>query len=244
MGLLVDGVREIRRIRENRLEVVPGFMRRRGALDPVENVYRLDDGTRMVSLLSVQVLMEESNIAQIFDGENLGEDLSTASEEGEQDMNQSDGGNDPQLVIFRLAGGEYGVPILDVLEIVRRPDKMTKVPNSDDQIDGVMNLRGSPVPVLDLRSCLGIERSTPTERQRILIFAQGSGKVGFVVDGVREVLVVPKASVGEAPPMSVEQRKIMGKLATLDEGKRLVMIVNSNELLSPGERERIRALVA
>lgn len=101
------------------------------------------------------------------------------------------------LVTFNL-GEQYGVPINQVQEIVR-VGAITKVPNSPPFMDGVINLRGRVLPVLNLRKRLGIEEKPVTKASRIIVTEVGPKVIGLLVDAVSHVVKVPTESIDEAP---------------------------------------------
>jgi purine-binding chemotaxis protein CheW len=103
-----------------------------------------------------------------------------------------------QLVSFKIGDEEFGVEILKVQEINRMLD-VTRVPNAPEYVDGVINLRGKVIPIIDLRRRLGMERKEHDKNTRIVVVELSGKVVGFVVDAVSEVLRIPK-SVTEPPP--------------------------------------------
>jgi purine-binding chemotaxis protein CheW len=103
-----------------------------------------------------------------------------------------------QLVSFKIGEEEFGVDILKVQEINRMLE-VTRVPNSPNYVEGVINLRGKVIPVVDLRMRLGMEQKEHDKHTRIIVMELSGRVVGFVVDAVNEVLRIPR-SVTEAPP--------------------------------------------
>ena len=106
-----------------------------------------------------------------------------------------------QLVSFNIGEEEFGVDILKVQEINRMLD-VTRVPNAPEYVDGVINLRGKVIPIIDLRRRFGMERKEHDKNTRIVVVELNGKVVGFVVDAVREVLRIPR-SVTEPPPQIV-----------------------------------------
>ena len=104
------------------------------------------------------------------------------------------------LVTFTL-GEEYGVPIHQVQEIIR-VSGVTKVPNSPPYMDGVINLRGRILPVLNLRKRLNLVPRDTGRAARIVVTEVGEKVIGLLVDGVSHVVKMPSESV-EAPPEEV-----------------------------------------
>ena len=98
---------------------------------------------------------------------------------------------DEQFIIFRLGEQEYGLPIAAVDEIARPPEQIARLAQGAGFVDGVMNLRGTVVPIIDLRRRFELASKEPAGGRRILVLALGGGKTGFMVDGVSEVMRVP-----------------------------------------------------
>lgn len=103
-----------------------------------------------------------------------------------------------QLVSFNLDEEEFGVDILKVREI-NKMLQITRVPNSPHYVEGVINLRGRIIPVVDLRAKVGLEKKSYNKDTRIIVVEIADKTIGFIVDKVSEVLRIPK-NVTEAPP--------------------------------------------
>ncbi|MGA7648101.1 MAG: chemotaxis protein CheW [Terriglobales bacterium] len=107
------------------------------------------------------------------------------------------------IVGFRVGRETYGVPITALHEIVRVPE-ITAVPDAPDYLEGVINLRGKIVSVVDLRKRFG-QRSTELDRRsRILVVEHGGRLVGMIVDSASEVLKIPESEIESAPAMMQE----------------------------------------
>ncbi|MFZ6031787.1 MAG: chemotaxis protein CheW [Melioribacter sp.] len=139
-----------------------------------------------------------------------------------------------QLVSFLIGEEEYGVDILLVQEIIRMME-ITKVPNAPDFVDGVVNLRGRIIPVIDLRTKLGMARKEHDKNTRIIVVEVAGKTVGFIVDAVTEVLRIP-ANITEPPPdivagVNAEFIKAVGKL-----DDRLLILIDLEKILSTQEK--------
>ena len=106
-----------------------------------------------------------------------------------------------QLVSFKIGEEEFGVDILKVQEI-NRMLQITKVPNAPSFVKGVVNLRGRIIPVVDLRSRLGMPSIEFNSKTRIVVVELENRTVGFIVDEVSEVLRIPR-DITEPPPAMV-----------------------------------------
>jgi len=101
---------------------------------------------------------------------------------------------DYQVVGFRIGNETYGVRIGSVREIVRVPE-ITSVPNAPDAIEGVINLRGKIIPVMDLRKRFGIEAVQPDKKNRILVVELENKLLGLIVSSASEVLKIPPSEI-------------------------------------------------
>lgn len=105
-----------------------------------------------------------------------------------------------QLVSFKIEDEEFGIDILKVQEI-NKMLKITKVPNAPVFVDGVVNLRGRIIPVIDLRTRLGMPRKEYDNKTRIVVVELDGNTIGFIVDEVSEVLRIPRNITEPPPPM-------------------------------------------
>jgi purine-binding chemotaxis protein CheW len=105
-----------------------------------------------------------------------------------------------QVVSFRLGTEEYGVDISQVQEIIRMVE-ITHVPRAPHFMEGVINLRGQLIPIIDLRTRFSMPRTGHTKSTRIVVTEIGSKRVGIVVDSVSEVINIPIEQVEDAPDM-------------------------------------------
>ncbi len=142
--------------------------------------------------------------------------------------NHSD--NQIQLVSFTVGEELFAVDILSVQEINRMLE-LTKVPQSPDGIEGVINLRGRIIPVLDLRVQFKIPPSPHDEHTRIIVVEVQGNTIGFIVDSVHEVLRISYSVIEPAPQMgtSIDSSYVSG-VAKLDEN--LLILLDLERLLS------------
>jgi purine-binding chemotaxis protein CheW len=145
-----------------------------------------------------------------------------------------------QLVCFRMGGEEFALSIMRVREIVR-PLRIVRVPRAPSFVEGVVNLRGAILPVIDLRARLRLARSDDDRRTRFLVVALGRSMVVFVVDEVHEVLRAELGQVLAAPEMVrvVDASYLLGVLPV---GDRLVMLLHPERVLSAAETDELRRL--
>ncbi|MBM4107518.1 MAG: chemotaxis protein CheW [Phycisphaerae bacterium] len=166
----------------------------------------------------------------------------TRPSERDAESRAGTGADQLQLVTFDVADEEFAVDILAVREI-NRMMTLTRVPQSPPEVEGVINLRGKIIPVLDLRRRFGMPAGERTERSRIIVVEVNGRVLGFIVDGVHEVLRISGDIVEPAPAMvcSIDSEFIegVGKL-----NDRLIILLNLGKLFgadTPGADSRLAA---
>lgn len=262
VGVVMDTVNEVLRVARSSVAAMPGLLARDGNLSDISEICRLDGGRRLVSIISARNMFRHSAIQEALttvptmsDKQERAAQERAAQDRAAQDRTGGDRGADAerdddsnddeeQLVVFRLGKEEFGVPIDSVQEIVRVPDQLTHVPKAPAAVEGVINLRGVVLPVIDLRRRLGLEQVERSDRQRIMVFLIDAVRTGFIVDSVAEVLKVHKAAIEPAPRLSGEQAKLLARMANLEQQKRMVQLIEPMHLLARDDLDRLAALAA
>ncbi len=134
-----------------------------------------------------------------------------------------------QLVTFTLEKQEYAVNILNVQEI-NRITEITRVPNAPAFVEGVINLRGKVIPVINLRKKFGLHGKDSDDASRVIIMDIQGVTYGLVVDSVSEVLRIPSDVVEPPPPMASSTGSIFIKgIAKLE--NRLIILIDIDRLM-------------
>ena len=139
-----------------------------------------------------------------------------------------------ELVAFTIDAEEFAIDIASVHEI-NRAVEITRIPNAPDHVQGVINLRGKIVPIVDMRGLLGFEPKEACATSRVIVVEAGGGMMlGFLVDAVSEVVRLPQAAVDEPPTFSsgVASRYIDG-VGKVDD--RLLILLNLRAMFPPSE---------
>ncbi|MGO9590757.1 MAG: chemotaxis protein CheW [Candidatus Acidiferrales bacterium] len=142
-----------------------------------------------------------------------------------------------QVVGFRIGRETFGLPISMVREIVRVPE-ITSVPNAPDYIEGVINLRGRIIPIVDLRKRFGDKAFEANKKNRIVVVEMESRVIGLIVHSASEVLRIPPSEI-EAPHNVFQEGELnyitgVGKL-----NGRLVILLDLSRILQRGELRRL-----
>ncbi|HEX5425450.1 MAG TPA: chemotaxis protein CheW [Candidatus Acidoferrales bacterium] len=145
---------------------------------------------------------------------------------------------DLQVVGFRIGRETFGLPIAMVREIVRVPE-ITSVPNVPDYVEGVINLRGRIIPVIDLRKRFGQKTLDPDKRNRIVVVEVDTRALGLLVHSASEVLKVPPSEV-ESPQNVFQEGELSYVSGVAKLNGRLVILINLPRLLQAGELRAIQ----
>jgi purine-binding chemotaxis protein CheW len=145
-----------------------------------------------------------------------------------------------QIACFRLMDDLYAVDIMRIKEIIR-PQRLTNLPKAPPFIEGVINLRGSVIPVVDLRKRFEMPARTDGSSTRLLIVRLASQTIGLVVDDVTEVITVPASDIKPPPAVSdgLIADHLLGVCLSADV---LVMLLDIDRLLSTNEVTALGAL--
>jgi purine-binding chemotaxis protein CheW len=130
------------------------------------------------------------------------------------------------------------IPIMQVQEIIK-PPAVTRIPNMPDFLEGIINLRGKIIPIVDMRKRFRLEQREKTEETRIIVVAIEGQSVGLVSDYVSDVIRLPKGSIDPVPSVvsQVESEYLSG-VGKVD--KRLIILLNIEKVLSALERTSLR----
>ncbi len=144
-----------------------------------------------------------------------------------------------QVVSFKLGSEEYGVDIAQVQEI-NRMVAVTHVPRAPQFMEGVINLRGQLIPIIDLRTRFAMPRAEHTKNTRIVVTEIGTKRVGMVVDSVSEVLRLPVDQIEDAPDMltGVDTEYIRGVGKVED---RLIILLDLGRIISGADKRELEA---
>jgi len=133
-----------------------------------------------------------------------------------------------QLVGFIVGEEEFSIPILSIQEIIK-PIPWTRVPQTPSYILGVFNLRGSVIPLIDLRSRFGLEVQKHTDETRFIVMKNGDDVAGFVIDRLTEAIRMPKHDIGPAPETISEAESMIDGVGK--QADRIVTILKVHKLL-------------
>lgn len=149
--------------------------------------------------------------------------------------NEEFGGELIQLVSFNLEKEEYGINVLMVREIIRMLN-ITRVPNTPHYVEGVINLRGKVIPIINLRKKFDLLDTDYDKRTRIMVMEVVGELMGFIVDEVSEVIRISEKEIQPPPPVvssGIEQECMAG---VINQAERLLVLLDLEKMFTADER--------
>jgi len=234
MGLTVDRVYEVLRVPVSSIFPPPQVIVSDSG-EKITGIVRLDNGKRIIMLMDLQDIISSQILDEI------------AKQDGGPEEELSDNGffmeqlDEEQMVVFRLADEQFGVRINQVQEITKL-SKITKVPRAPRYVEGVVNLRGDVIPVIDLRKRFELEGKEYNQFTRIIVSDLNKKKVGIIVDEVLEVLRVSRRYMEGAPDIVQDQniQRFLEGIANLSE--RMIMMLNLENILQANEWQKLAGI--
>jgi purine-binding chemotaxis protein CheW len=258
IGLAVDGTCAISRVDAASLDPVPPVLTRGLGEAHIEAICRLDGAGRLASILTVSRLFDDASAARIA------AQTSALEADGRPDEARNPAGPQAQFaeyerdaaeqcVVFQIDGAHYGVQIAAVDEVVRRPAALSRVPGAPVFLEGVMNLRGRALPVINQRLRLGVTAASPGEggQARVLVVTLDHGpqarqagdrlKAGFAVDSVTDVVWLTPRDWQPTPLLAAEGARSFDRVVTLAHDGRMILLIDPRVLLDDAERDMLAA---
>lgn len=149
--------------------------------------------------------------------------------------------DDRQVVLFKLMQEDYGLPIDKVREI-NRMRAITKLPNTPAFLEGILDLRGRIIPVVDLRKWFGFDVIEYQEETRIIVVDVAGRTVGIIVDAVHEVVRLDGAGIEPPPATFIMQGQLVEAIGKL--GNRLIILLDIDRLLSLEQVSQLKSVAS
>ena len=145
-----------------------------------------------------------------------------------------------QIVVAELAKEEYGIPIMQVQEIIKPPE-ITRIPNMPDFLEGIINLRGKIIPIIDLRKRFHLEEKGMTEETRVVVTNIEGQSIGLVADSVSDVIRLAQDSIDPIPSMMSQiDSEFLSGVGKLD--KRIIILLNIEKVFSDLEKASLKKI--
>jgi len=225
-GVIVDVVNEVLSIPVRSIEP-PSKIIAGETNNHLKGIGKLDNGKRLILLLNTGEVFDKMENKTLTDLSRDNTDSQDENLKGENIMS-----NDKQMVIFCIGDEEFAIDIMNVQEIIKMTD-ITEIPGTADFVEGVVNLRGGVLPVIDLRKRFSLEDREKTDSNRIVVANYNGTATGIIVDSVSEVLQLSEADVEPPPPVvsGIEASYIEG-IGKMNNGERFIIILELGRILN------------
>ena len=229
VGLLADRMRSIFPAEPYRIDKIPSVLSARaGGEAKISAIYRGEDGRRLVSVLAPEQLFREDVMRRL----KAGGGATAEADAGKADRR----GEEHQFLVFRLGDDEFGLPIEAVDEVARVPEQITRLPKTPKFLEGVVNLRGDVLPVVDQRRRFDMPAAAERAGRRLVVVRTERHRAGLIVDSVSDVLRCAADDIEPAPNLSNEAIKLVQGVINLEKAARMVLLLDPAELLTRAER--------
>jgi purine-binding chemotaxis protein CheW len=227
VGLIADRARAVISADPALIDPVPPVIQARtGGEARIKSIYRGEEGRRLISIVAPDLLFREDVMKRL-------REVRSASGPQPQ-INQTS--EERKFLVFRLGQAEFGLPVEAVVEVVRAPERVTRVPKAPKFLEGVINLRGAVVPVIDQRRRFDMPRLDEGEGRRLVVVQTGGHRAGLIVDSVSEVMRATADAIKDAPDLTEDIARLVHGVINLESEGRIILILDTAELLTRAER--------
>ena len=228
VGILVDRMQQVIRVLKATLENPPVILSSEKS-EALKSIVKIDEGKRIILLLNEKRVITSERIQEL---EGLNNNIENKLDEKLMSANVSSN-DEIQVVTFRLGKEEFGIGIEEVQEI-NRLNKITSVPQTQSFIEGVMNLRGNVIPVIELRKRFAMPLKEYDESTRVIIITIMGKLTGLIVDSVSEVLRLSKETIEPAPAIikTKAETEFLKGVCKLDKADRMILLLAVDKILT------------
>ena len=147
------------------------------------------------------------------------------------------------FLIFWLGDDEFGIPVESVDEVARMPEQITRVPRTPRFLEGVVNLRGEILPVIDQRRRFDMPQLEQGENRRLIVVKTQRHRAGLIVDSVSQVLRANESAIEATPNLTGEITRLVQGVVNIPKEERIILLLDAGELLTRAEQGLLDAFV-
>jgi purine-binding chemotaxis protein CheW len=234
VGLVADRARAILAADPRLIDPFPAVLAARtGGESRVRALYRGDAGRRLVSILAAEQLFREDVMQRLSAHPDQ-----SAMPDPDADVTHQ---HADTFLVFRLGHDEFALPIQAVDEVAHVPAQITRLPRTPEFLEGVINLRGSVLPVIDQRRRFDMPKREASEGRRLIVVRTEHHRAALIVDSVRDVLRVAADAVAPPPQLTEDIARLVRGVINLEHSGRIVLVLDADELLTRAERRVLDA---
>lgn len=229
VGLLADRARAILAADHSLIDPLPPVLAARtGGESRIQSIYRGEGGRRLVSILAPEQLFQKDVMQHLNSSPaTRAEAPDTASRAGDQEL---------IFLVFRLGDDEFGLPIDAVVEVAPVPEQVTRVPRTPRFLEGVVNLRGEVLPIIDQRRRFEMPAAAAGAGRRLVVVRTARHRAGLIVDSVSDVLRARASQVAPPPELTDATARLVHGVLNIEATGRLVLLLDPAELLTRAEQ--------
>jgi purine-binding chemotaxis protein CheW len=229
VGLLADRARAIIAADVTRVEPIPPALAvRTGGESRIRSIYRGEAGRRLISILSPEQLFREDVMQRLAANQQVQQTQRAGADAA--------AGEELIVLVFRLGDDEFGLPVDAVVEVAQVPAQITRVPKTPKFLEGVINLRGAVLPVVDQRRRFDMAKLDDTEKRRLIVVKTDRHRAGLIVDSVSDVLRARTGSVEPPPALTDATSRLVRGVINLEQSNRIILLLDPAELLTRAEQ--------
>lgn len=228
VGLVADDARSVLAADVECLDPIPPVLAARtGGESRIKSIYRVEGGRRLISILSPELLFREDVMHRLAaDGKDQKSQASTVESERRSEL---------IFLVFRLGDAEFGLPIDSIVEVAQVPAQITRLPKTPKFLEGIVNLRGDVLPVIDQRRRFDMPKSDQREGRRLVVIRTQRHRAGLIVDTVSDVLRVQADDISPPPDLTDAITRLVRGVINLDAADRMVLLLDPAEVLTQAE---------
>jgi purine-binding chemotaxis protein CheW len=230
IGLVADQARAIVAADPDLMDPIPPVIAARtGGESRIRSVYRGEGGRRLIAILSPEQMFREDVMRKLTAGRPEDQvPVAPFAAPRREDL---------IVLVFRLGEDEFGIPIDAVVEVAQVPAQITRVPKTPKFLEGVVNLRGEVLPVVDQRRRFDLPKLERTETRRLVVIKTERHRAGLIVDSVSDVLRTDRESLAPPPELTDEKTsRLVRGVINLEKLNRIVLLLDPTELLTRAEQ--------
>ncbi|PIB92324.1 chemotaxis protein CheW [Caulobacter sp. FWC2] len=236
LALLVDHVSVILRAPRAAVGPAPSLFNRGAGEARIDSVLRLPDGRGLVSILTPDRILADERVSRLI--------AETIDRKEEAMTSTTATAKRERFLVIRLGDETYGLPIAAVDEVLRLPDALTRLPKAPAYVQGVMNVRGRVIPVIDQRRRFSVMGEAAGEMRRVVVVTLGKLQAGFAVDAVSRIIEIADNDLMPAPELSDEGGRLFDRAAKLEGEGDVILLIDPRALLDRAEADLLRDLTA
>lgn len=229
IGFVADRTRAVLSVDPDRVDPAPPVLTARsGGEAQIKEIYRTRQG-KLISILAPERLLREDVMQKLAQG------VVTMKPTDDETRDASDA-KELRFLIFQLDGNDFALPVDAVEEVARVPDQITRLPKTPKFLEGVVNLRGEVLPVVDQRRRFDMQAATVNANRRLVVVRTEQHRAGLIVDSVSQVLRCSPDAIKPSPNLTGDALGIVHSVVNLEASGRIILLLDPSELLTRTER--------